>query len=80
MFNGIWCNYSIIRELNSLLCVYEVIIAASFAQHNVGGLDSYLASNALPPAYVDVKNEVNSVSADSEYMNKVSTVWDVAAN
>ncbi|MBS2212410.1 SusD/RagB family nutrient-binding outer membrane lipoprotein [Carboxylicivirga mesophila] len=60
--------------------LYEAGVAASFAQHGVGGLEGYLSSEALPAAYVDVKNDANSVAADSEYMNKVSPMWDAADN
>ena len=60
--------------------LYEQGVEASFGQWGVSGdLDSYLESDNLPVAYVDVKNAENSVSADSEYMNKVSPMWDTGA-
>lgn len=59
--------------------LYELGVQASFDQWGVS-IGDYLSSDALPAAYVDVKNASNSVAANSAYMNDVSPKWDESAD
>jgi hypothetical protein len=60
--------------------LYEAGVRASFNQWAAGSADAYLTSDDLPNAYVDVKNAVNSVTRDSEFINAVSPMWSEAVD
>jgi len=59
--------------------LYTSGVNASFNQNGVSGADTYLSGDVYPAAYIDAKNAANSVTADSEFMNKVSPMWEDAA-
>lgn len=60
--------------------LYEIGVAESFNQWLAGSTAEYLASNAIAAPYVDIKNAVNSVPANSPYLNNVSPKWDASAS